>query len=143
MQNIRQMETSLISDRLTLGFDHGTSDLEIEVPITTEAAAQGPPPPGGAQVRLTALFVTEIIGQTGVFSLEVVVDDDLVMKPSVGKGHEDARSLTLLAFVDGVKAGDHTVSVRFRPARPPGAAFGSRTLTVWETVVAGEPQVIG
>lgn len=143
MSNVKQMLTVLAPNNAAFRFEDGIRDLALNLDIETSAVSEGPKPTIGLTTRLTALLIADIIGPTGLFGLEIVVDDFLRMDPVDVLKVEEFERYNLLAFVDGVAPGTHQVSIRWRPTRPPGAVFGKRTLTVWETVVEGAPPVVG
>lgn len=143
MTNVKQMHTVLAPSNAAFSFEDSIRDLDLNLGIETTAVSEGPKPIIELTTRLTALLIADIIGPTGLFGLEIVVDDSLRMEPIDVLRIDEFERYNFLAFVDGVVPGTHQVTIRWRPFRPPGAIFGKRTLTVWETVVEAPPPVVG
>ena len=137
MTNVIQMQ-SASDDDVVIGSDN-RFDIGPTVNLKTSAPGGAPSPGVTRSTRLTALFICPTFQSPTNFVNIYIVFDVGIRGPFPRTSEQPSGTLTILAFVDDVPAGDHTVTVK--GSSRDKVVIGSRTLTVWETVVE-KPQIV-
>ena len=132
MGNVKQMLTVL---------EQGSPDVSSSVRTLARMTFQTGSAGVGFTTRITAMFVGDFSGPSGISRLEFILDDELIeptldttttldSETTLDPQNPARRSVTYVAFRTGVPSGTHELTVRHRRARPPEAMIGPRTLTI-------------